>query len=387
MGHIILKNKIMKLKLKHIFEEVEYNHREFLKWKRKNVTIRGIKEYGKENGVYGSMGKGLYTAFLSNRAMAKEYGEVYYVVNAIPKTPLVVDSINNWEIWAYRNLYDKVGGKREFEKTTNLTDAIMALGYDGVIIKGREMVNFTPENILYFRTDRELEYYYSQHINEELTYRHADTEGPEDDEYEIGMVKEGNDGNYAYHVGDLKEKSESIGDKAHGARMLAKNGFGKASKTGHFGAGHFFFGSLEKAQEFQKSKNMPIYIIDFDKYNLYKPNNPEEFVSGVIELTNKLIMVPDNYINDPEFKQLIKDLSKDLPYFGINLNINKIYQITRDFVIDVTTNSNPSGDYLITRYLKAVNFEGIDFRNTKYDSFYVGSVIYDIKPNTVKLYK
>lgn len=179
------------MKLNQIFETVEYNHREFLKWKRKNVTLRGVKEFGKENGVYGSMGKGLYTAFLSNKSMAKEYGDVFYVVNAIPKNPLVLDSINSWEIWSYNKLYHKYGGRRDFEKTTNLNDAIKALGYDGVVIKGREMVNYSPENIQYFKTDRELEnYYYSEVLNEELTYRHANIDGVEDDEYEIGVVSE-----------------------------------------------------------------------------------------------------------------------------------------------------------------------------------------------------
>ena len=373
------------MRLNQLYEAVEYNHREFLKWKRKNVTLRGVKTFGKENGVYGSMGKGLYTAFLSNKSMAKEYGEVYYVVNGIPKNPIVLNSINDWEIWSYRHLYDKYGGRREFEKHTNLNNAITDLGYDGVVIKGREMVNYNPENVSYFRTDRELEnYYYSNVLNEELTYRHTNSEGVGDNEYEIGIVKEEIEDNYGYHVGDLKEKSETIGDKAYGARMLSQGGFGKASKTGQFGAGFFFFGSLDKAKEFQKTKNMPIFIADFNKYNLYKPRNPKEFVDGVIGLTNKLIMVPSDFINDSEFTELINDLTNDLPYFGINLNNKIIYNITKEFIIDITTNSNPSGDYLITRYLKAANYDGIDFRGTQYDSFYLGSVLYEIKPDSIK---
>jgi hypothetical protein len=38
---------------------------------------------------------------------------------------------------------------------------------------------------------------YKEILNEELTYRHANTTGPEDDEYEIGMVKE-DDGQYPH---------------------------------------------------------------------------------------------------------------------------------------------------------------------------------------------
>lgn len=40
------------MKLKKIFKELneEYNHSEYLKWKKKNVSLRGIKNYGEENG-------------------------------------------------------------------------------------------------------------------------------------------------------------------------------------------------------------------------------------------------------------------------------------------------------------------------------------------------
>lgn len=201
--------------------------------------------------------------------------------------------------------------------------------------------------------------------------------------YKELLSEDTNGGNYGYHVGDLKEKSEFIGDKALGARQLATSGIGKASKTGQFGAGHFFFGSVDQAKEFQKQKNMPIYKVDFGQYNLYRPSNPKEFVESTIELTNALVMVPKGYSEDQEFVTLINDLSEDLPYFGINLSKEKIYEITKGFVYDMTTGSNSNGDYLITRYLKAVGYEGVDLRNTPYDSFFIGSVIYDIKPNTV----
>src|SRR5574343_506581 len=38
------------------------NSSNYLKWKRKNVSYRGVKSIGVDNGVYGSFGKGLYTA-------------------------------------------------------------------------------------------------------------------------------------------------------------------------------------------------------------------------------------------------------------------------------------------------------------------------------------
>lgn len=61
------------------------NNDDYSKWKRKNVTLRGMKVLGVDNGVWGSFGKGLYTVPLGNKSMAKEYGDVYFVVNAVPK--------------------------------------------------------------------------------------------------------------------------------------------------------------------------------------------------------------------------------------------------------------------------------------------------------------
>lgn len=33
---------------------------------------------------------------------------------------------------------------------------MLKLGYDGIIIKGREMVNYKPKDILYFKNEDEL---------------------------------------------------------------------------------------------------------------------------------------------------------------------------------------------------------------------------------------
>ena len=65
----------MRGKLNKILE-AEYNHREYLKWKRKNVSFRGMGEVGVENGGSAALGAGLYTAALSNKRMAREYGTV-----------------------------------------------------------------------------------------------------------------------------------------------------------------------------------------------------------------------------------------------------------------------------------------------------------------------
>lgn len=82
------------------------------------------------------------------------------------------------QVWIEYYRYDGVNFVRNMTK----------LGYDGVVIDrtddrgmNKHIIVYNPSTITL--TDKEV-------LSEELTYRHADTEGPEDDEYEIGMVKE-----------------------------------------------------------------------------------------------------------------------------------------------------------------------------------------------------
>jgi hypothetical protein len=157
------------MKLNNILNEV-LNDKDYLKWKRKNVTIRGVKNVGEENNAGAMLGRGLYSAFLSNKSLAKDYGNVYFVLGAIPKKPKVFNTLNDWQIWFYNTLvhkYSKENGKeypdkRDFNANTTIEDEMLKLGYDGIVIKGREMVNFTPKEneISYFKNENELKNYY-----------------------------------------------------------------------------------------------------------------------------------------------------------------------------------------------------------------------------------
>jgi GNAT superfamily N-acetyltransferase len=147
----------------------EVNNKDYLKWKRNNVSYRGINNTDNlENGGSAILGRGLYSASLSNKSMAKGYGDLYFVVNAIPKNPLVFNDLNSWEIYLYNTLifkYSKEKGKkypdkRDFNEHTTIEDEIQKLGYDGVIIKGREYVNYKPKNVLYFKDESQLISYY-----------------------------------------------------------------------------------------------------------------------------------------------------------------------------------------------------------------------------------
>lgn len=159
-----------------INEEItNFNRAEYLKWKRQNVTIRGIQELGKENDGMASFGQGLYTAALGNRELARKYGKVYFVVGAIPKHPKIVNNWNEAEIFTQnvvmrygkeKGISDYFDAKRDFDANTNVRDEMIRIGYDGLIIRGREMVNYTPDNdnIRYFENENQLIQYYEDFV-------------------------------------------------------------------------------------------------------------------------------------------------------------------------------------------------------------------------------
>lgn len=160
-------NEMRKIVRNVLIESVD----DYKKWKRKNVTLRGVlKTPGEYNGVGSiTLGDGFYTASLGNKDMARKYGSVYFVVNGRPKNPLVFNNTNESEIWFQKNLYFKnFKDVRDFNKHTTIEDEVQKMGYDGIEVKGREMVNFKPENIQYFKTEPELIHYYETHIKNNI---------------------------------------------------------------------------------------------------------------------------------------------------------------------------------------------------------------------------
>lgn len=144
------------------------SHKDYLRWKKENVSLRGIENFNNRydtngNGNIGRFGEGLYTAFLSNKKMAKEYGKVYFVVNGKPKKPLKTNNPSSLENYIYEIARDQ-GYKSPIDAYKNgvkgAHDLLINAGYDGIQITGREYANFTPENVLYFENERLLENYF-----------------------------------------------------------------------------------------------------------------------------------------------------------------------------------------------------------------------------------
>jgi hypothetical protein len=148
----------------HIKLFESFNDASYKQWKRKNVTLRGMKEIGIDNGVHGLLGKGLYTVPLSNRSMARSYGEVYFVVNGRPKNPRKFQTLNTWEIW-YQNNIKQIKPDMTSDRTdVDIAKEMLLMGYDGIEIVGREMVNFKPEEVMYFKKESDLIDYYDTKI-------------------------------------------------------------------------------------------------------------------------------------------------------------------------------------------------------------------------------
>lgn len=153
-------------------EYVDEDWKRYLKWKRNNVSFRGVSNgTHNTNGGMAKYGSGLYTAALSNKRMASEYGEVYYVVNAVPKKPKVVNNANDGEIFIQKlvTLFCEKNNvprsNRYFTEHTTIEDEMLKLGYDGLLIKGREMVNYTPpEDVRYYRTENEVYRYFMNNM-------------------------------------------------------------------------------------------------------------------------------------------------------------------------------------------------------------------------------
>jgi hypothetical protein len=145
----------------------------YLRWRRQNVTYRGIRDSEKSlsddrgNGNLAMLGLGLYTVPASNKSMARGYGDLYFVYGAIPKKPLIVGTLNAWELWSQKHIYN-FDTRAFYAAGGQIREKMLELGYDGVIIKGREMVNYTPDpnEVKFFRYEDDLEEFYFRIINQ-----------------------------------------------------------------------------------------------------------------------------------------------------------------------------------------------------------------------------
>lgn len=179
--------------------------------------------------------------------------------------------------------------------------------------------------------------------------------------------------NIGYHVGGIKTPSESLKSRAWY--------FG--NKVGYMGTGFFFFGKLEDAEDLQKQIKGPIYQIDLNSYNLYKPGNALLFYQDIKQVTQLLGKVRKKYLKT---EALLESLVEIADIFrnehGISIVKKELVKILYNFILDVQ--NRKEGTLLTNRLLEPLGYDGVDNRgNDELDHYGVGSVLFRIDPSTV----
>ena len=179
-----------------------------------------------------------------------------------------------------------------------------------------------------------------------------------------------------YRSGDLVNKAETKGKFEGGDRS-----------TGHFGTGFYFFGTKDKADQYDGRDTNPI---DLSGYNLAK---------GTIELHDALKDINNLSIgrnkNEQDLKYKIESLlnylgkSEVLP-IGRNSSDQELEAYTKSVteqdqkIQSIISEINKSDvDSPSTVVMKALGFDGIDSRGTELDNAQYGSVIYSLKDENI----
>jgi hypothetical protein len=179
-----------------------------------------------------------------------------------------------------------------------------------------------------------------------------------------------------YRSGDLVNKAETKGKFEGGDRS-----------TGHFGTGFYFFGTKDKADQYDGRNTNPI---DLSGYNLAK---------GTIELHDALKDINNLSIgrnkNEQDLKYKIESLlnylgkSEVLP-IGRNSSDQELEAYTKSVteqdqkIQSIISEINKSDvDSPSTVVMKALGFDGIDSRGTELDNAQYGSVIYSLKDENI----
>lgn len=159
--------------------------------------------------------------------------------------------------------------------------------------------------------------------------------------------------------------------------------YGSNRGTGYFGTGHYFVDSKTKHELDNNSSysKLPYTSVDISKYdNLFKANTDEiaNKLHGFLENLTKFTQGSNRFNIDElfsQFKNVFTDTTMDIKSFGDKLEQLKAFM----------SNSNLSdrSDSVSTQFMKSLGYGGVDTRGTKYADTRYGTVIYDLKEESV----
>ena len=159
--------------------------------------------------------------------------------------------------------------------------------------------------------------------------------------------------------------------------------YGSDRGTGYFGTGHYFVDSKTKHELDENSSysSLPYTSIDISKYdNLFKATSDEiadrlhTFLKNLTKFTqgSDTFDVTELFL---QFQKVFGETTMDMEEFDTKLSQLKAYM--------QSSNMSDRGDSVSTQFMKSLGYGGVDTRGTKYADTRYGTVIYDLKEESV----
>ena len=159
--------------------------------------------------------------------------------------------------------------------------------------------------------------------------------------------------------------------------------YGSNRGTGYFGTGHYFvdFATKHELDNNSSYNKLPYTSIDISQYdNLFKATNDEiagklhNFLANLTAFTQG----SDSYnISElfVQFKSVFGDTIMDIKEFGSRLDQLKTFMVNSSIA--------DRSDSVSTQFMKSLGYGGVDTRGTKYADTRYGTVIYDLKEESI----
>ena len=159
--------------------------------------------------------------------------------------------------------------------------------------------------------------------------------------------------------------------------------YGSDRGTGYFGTGHYFVDSATKHELDNNSSysKLPYTSIDISQYdNLFRATT-NEIADGLhtfLKNLTKFTQGSDSFSVSELFSQFQKVFGEtvmDMQEFDAKLEQLKTYM--------QNSNISDRGDSVSTQFMKSLGYGGVDTRGTKYADTRYGTVIYDLKEESI----